>query len=57
MGFTFDGFRLIIEPPSTFSWIFGGLLMLVGLVLPASLFVYRKKSFLFGGGVDVNKLV
>jgi hypothetical protein len=31
--------------------------MLAGLVGPAALFVYRKKHFLFGGGVDVNKLV
>ena len=52
-----NGFRLVIEPPSTASWFMGGVLLLVGLILPAALVLYRKKSFLFGSGVDVNKLV
>ena len=53
-----NGFRLLVEPPSTSSWLLGGLIMVAGLVLPAGMLLWRKKAFFFGSGsLEVNKLV
>ncbi len=51
-----NGYRLLIEPPSYLSWFLGGMLMFVGVVLPAVYVMLRKRN-LFGLSVDVTKLV
>jgi hypothetical protein len=53
-----NGFRLVIEPPSSGSWVLGGVVLLLGVVLPALYVVLLRKQKLFAiSSVDMTKLV
>lgn len=39
----FDGYMLLMEPPTTLSWFLGGVLLVGGVIVPFGVTLYRNR--------------